>query len=236
MFKKIIHILTRPKFFISLLSYYIIFLGIKVIFHMNLLNKFTSLLIPLTIVSIYVVWNLFYNENISDEMYDSDIKERFFDKIKDSDKKNIEHLVDMREEIQKLSGKTNLNPTKQSLISDLTSFNLNDMIEKYAINSVKIKFIDDFINSKSSTSKTLKDKIEKLKQANDKFKGLNSDIYNTFEEIQAQTVLLLTDDTIGSADSNESLSDIKKKIEIIDNTNNDINNFYVSINREKELE
>jgi len=169
-------------------------------------------------------------------MYDSDIKERFFDKIKDSDKKNIEHLVDMREEIQKLSGKTNLNPTKQSLISDLTSFNLNDMIEKYAINSVKIKFIDDFINSKSSTSKTLKDKIEKLKQANDKFKGLNSDIYNTFEEIQAQTVLLLTDDTIGSADSNESLSDIKKKIEIIDNTNNDINNFYVSINREKELE
>ena len=102
-------------------------------------------------------------------MYDAEIREKFFDKIKDADKKSIENLIQIREEIQKLSGKTNLNPAKQSLISDLTSFNLNDMIEKYAINSIKIKFIDDFIMKKGIKSSNLKGKIEKLSQAKEKY-------------------------------------------------------------------
>lgn len=236
MLKKILHILTRPKFFITLLSYYIFFLGVKVFFHFSLLNRFTVFLIPLTITLIYLVWNLFYYENLSDEMYDDEIREKFFNKIRQADRKNIENLISVREEIQKLGGKTNLNPTKQSLVNDLTSFNLNDMIEKYAINSIKIKFIEDFITKKGLKSPNLKEKILKLTQAKDKYQNLNSEIQNAFDEIQAQTVLILTDDSLTSSDSSETLTGIRKKIEIIDNTNNDINNFYTSINKDKELE
>ncbi|HPO49325.1 MAG TPA: hypothetical protein PLO89_03280 [Spirochaetota bacterium] len=236
MLKKILHILTRPKFFITLLSYYILFLGIKVVFHFSLLNRFTIILIPLTITLIYLVWNLFYYENLSDEMYDDEIREKFFNKIRQSDRKNIENLISVREEIQKLAGKTNLNPTKQSLVNDLTSFNLNDMIEKYAINSIKIKFILDFITKKGLKSPNLKEKILKLTQAKEKYQNLNVEIQNAFDEIQAQTVLILTDDSLTSSDSGETLTDIRKKIEIIDNTNNDINNFYTSISKDKELE
>ncbi len=236
MLKKILHILTRPKFFITLLSYYILFLGIKVVFHFSLLNRFTIILIPLTITLIYLLWNLFYYENLSDEMYDDEIREKFFNKIRQSDRKNIENLISVREEIQKLAGKTNLNPTKQSLVNDLTSFNLNDMIEKYAINSIKIKFILDFITKKGLKSPNLKEKILKLTQAKEKYQNLNVEIQNAFDEIQAQTVLILTDDSLTSSDSGETLTDIRKKIEIIDNTNNDINNFYTSISKDKELE
>lgn len=236
MLKKIIHILSKAKFLISALAYYVLLLGFKVIFHMNFINRYTALLIPLTAIIIYLVWNLFYNENLSDEMYDNDIKDRFFDKINGIDKKNIENLISIREDIQKLSEKANLNLSKQALINDLTNLNLNEMIEKYAVNSVKIKFIDDFIGKRNIKNTNLKDKIEKLAQAKERYKSLNNDIYNTFEEIQAQTVLILTDDSIANADSNDSLGEIKKKIEIIDNTNNDINNFYGSINKERNLE
>jgi len=169
-------------------------------------------------------------------MYDDEIREKFFNKIRQSDRKNIENLISVREEIQKLAGKTNLNPTKQSLVNDLTSFNLNDMIEKYAINSIKIKFILDFITKKGLKSPNLKEKILKLTQAKEKYQNLNVEIQNAFDEIQAQTVLILTDDSLTSSDSGETLTDIRKKIEIIDNTNNDINNFYTSISKDKELE
>ena len=232
MLEKIVHIVTRPKFFITFLSYYVFLLGMKTVFRLNFVNRFTSLLIPLTLVVIYIIWNLFYNENLSDEMHDASLREKYFDKMGKLEKKNIENLMEIREVIQKLSTKTNLNPSKQTLIDELTSFDLNDMVEKYAINCVKIKFIDDFVNSKSYNIKSIKDKIDKLELARNKYKKLNDEIYNTFEEIRAQTVLLLTDNIVDSDNSTYTLDDIKKRIEVIDNTNSDINSFYLSINRD----
>ena len=227
MLEKIIHILRRPRFIIGVLSYYVTILGLKIVFNLNFLNIFTAFLMPVTFIAIYFIWNLFYYENLGD---DNNLRDKYFDKISEVDKKNIENLMNIREDIQKIFTKTDINSTKQGLVSDLGGIDINTIIEKYANNCIKIKFIDDFLKKKNMASTKIKDKFDKLISAKEKFRKLNDDIVIALENIQAQGVFILADDASSDSDTKDSINDIRKKIEIIDSTNDEINKFYVSIN------
>jgi|GEM_PF-5719812 len=236
-FSQMIQILKRPFFIISLLFYFIIIIGLKVVFSLGIfINIFTLLFIPATAAIIYTIWNIFYNENISDEMFDNEIRQKYYNMILNNDKKNIESLMKSREEIQNLIEKAHINPSKQSLIYRLSALNFNDLIQKYANNSIKIKFIDDFLVKKGSSLKSVGDKLVNLKSAKQRFEKLNEEIFNSFESVQAQAVLILADDVSADMYSKDTIDDVMSKIESIETSNNEINKFYVSIHKGGEYE
>ena len=236
--KQAFQILKRPFFIILLLFYYIGIFVIKILFPLfsSILNIFTLVLIPITLAVIYIIWNIFYNKNIGDEMFDDEIREKYFNVINSRDKKNIEKLMETREEIEKLANKSHLNPSKQSLIDKLYTLNFNDMIQKYASNSIKIKFIEDFLNKKADKLSSIKDKLKNLEQAKNRYEKLNNDINNIFENIQAQGVLILTDDISGDMYSKDTIEDVMEKVKNIETTNSEINKFYVAIHKGKDYE
>jgi hypothetical protein len=210
-------------------------IGLKALSVINLLNLFTVVLIPVTFMTIYFIWQFFYNENIGDEMSDRSIKEKYFNLIRPADRDAIENLSRLREEIQKITARTGLNPMKTGLINDLGAFDLNLLIERFANNAIKIKFIDDFLMRNKQQARQ-KSRLEKLNAARQKFITLNENIENTFEDIQAQAILLVADDASLTADSKANIDEIRSKIERLDATNNEINQFYTDIDQKRSTE
>ncbi len=235
---QILPILKRPFTLVLLLIYYIAIFALKVTVPVfaGLLNIFTLLFIPVTGLIIYAVWNIFYNENIGDEMFDEGIKKKYFNIINSESRKNLEKLMQMREEIQKLSKKSHINPGKEDLIYKIKSLDLNDLIQKYANNSVKVKFVEDFLNKKSSNMKKVNDKIQDLNTVKAKFEKLNDDIIYTFESIQAQAVLILTDDVTADVYSKETIDEVMEKVKSLDTSNKEINKFYISLHKGGDYE
>jgi len=230
MLRKILQILTRPATYIITLLYFVVLFGFKVALGFNILNIFTLLFVPLTALAIYFLWNIFYSVTILEEISDNRLKSKYFPIISAKYERKVQELMKLRDEIKKFTQSKDLNPLKESLINEITNLNFNDLIQKYAQNCVKIEFIDNFLNKKAKKLNSIGDKIEKLKSARGKYAKLNEDIFNAFESIQAQTVIILADDISSDFASKESLDEINKKIKTIDSTNNEVNSFYTSIN------
>lgn len=229
MYRKLTQIFKRPLTYISFLFYFVVIIGLKVTIGINLVNIFTLLFIPMTALIIYVIWNVFYSQNIGKEIRDTEIIKQYFPKISGKYEKNVIRLFKMRDEIKKITNKIDTNTIKESLISEITGLNLTDLIEKYAYNCVKIQFIEDFLHKKGNQLKSVKDKINKLKNAKERYEKLNEEIFSTFETIQAQTALIIVDDISSNIQSKKSVEEINKKIETIETTNTEVNNFYTSI-------
>jgi hypothetical protein len=227
--KKLAQVLKRPWFWISVLGYLTVLFGLKVVLAINLVNIFTIGLIPLTAVAIYVIWNLFYDTNIDDEMFDTRIEKLYFKTIARSERSKIRRFMKMREEVQELLGKAHLNPSKSMLLDELRQFDMNDLIEKYAMNCVKIAFIEKYLGKKKDSLGSIRETADKLRQAEKKYKSVNDDITRALESIEAQCVLLLADDASSTYSSKESIDDILNKIEVVDRTNREINQFYGTI-------
>jgi hypothetical protein len=228
---KLQQIFKRPYFWVTILFYFTVILGLKVLLDIALLNIFTLALIPLTATGIYLIWNLFYNENISDEMFDTRIERLYFSSVTRKDRSQLRKFMKLREEIQKLLEKGHLNPSKSMLLTELKQFDVNELIEKYATNCVKIKFISTFLKKKEKGNSRIGDTIKKLVKASERYAGLNEEIQVTIEAIEAQTVLLLADDVSSTYTSKESIEDILKKIELLDRSNKEINEFYGTIHQ-----
>ncbi|HOJ64190.1 MAG TPA: hypothetical protein PLE45_07190 [Spirochaetota bacterium] len=226
-FSKIFYLLKKPSFIIFVLSYYILIFGSNVLFDIDILNIFTLFFVPFTTILLLILYNLFYNEKLNIITKDNEIKEKYFSNLSKDNQKKVLKLFNLKDEIEKLGKKINLNEIKENLVSSLLSIDLYDLIDKYANNYIKLEFIDDFLAKKSNIeSPSIKEKINKLKELKNNYEKLNREIYETFETIHTQLAILLTDDISKRVSSRESIEEIQNKIKTLDNTNSKINEFY----------
>lgn len=233
--KLIFSALKKPIFFISLLFYYIVLFGIKVGIPstFGILNVFTLLFIPFVLILIYLIWYSFYNTNIDDDLFNDEIRKMYFKSISIKSQNEIENLFKLREEIQNISKTTIINnESKKSLINELKSLDLNELIKRYASISVKIKFIDDFLKKNKKEKFNNDTNIKRIVKTKEKYLGIIKEINNAFKKIQTQSVLFITDDISEDLYSKQNIDDILHKINRLEKTSSDINKFYTSVENE----
>ena len=113
---------------------------------------------------------------------------------------------------------------------------LNELIKRYASIAVKIKFIDDFFNrnyKKNYKNNLDNDKnIDKIRKTKEKYLSIQMEISDAFKKIQTQSVLFITDDISEDIYSKQNIDNILKKIDRLDKTGSDINEFYTSMEGE----
>jgi ribosomal protein S8 len=229
---QLLKLLRKPLFLILILLYFISLIGVKIFFNISsVLNIFTILLIPATIIIAYITLKSINSDNIEDEIFDYDLKSKYFGIILPIDKNNLERLFHTRNDIKKILKKSNLNQSKQGLIEKIHLINFNDLIQKYANNSVKLKFIEDFLNKKNYKLNSTDNKLKQLNEVNLKYRKLNDDIINSFDSIQAQAVLILADDISTDMYSKDTIANVMDKIKNLEASNEEINKFYISLHK-----